>query len=237
MYVFRLGILSFLLSETLVSGFTTAAAIHVLTSQLKDIFGLTLPSIKGNFKLIKTYIELFKLLPEANQVAMLLSAITIIVLIFNNEWLKPRVAKKTILPIPIELIIVVGGTLLSKYTKMEDKWDIIPVGNIPVGLPEFTVPDFSIWKDLIVDSIAIAFVSYSVTVSMALIFGQKLNYEIGFNQELLAMVSHMTIHGHSNDNYNIEIISGCWKYIWIILFVFSIFCIIIKVINSTNCWW
>ncbi|CAO1380564.1 unnamed protein product [Diamesa hyperborea] len=187
MYVCRLGILSFLLSETLVSGFTTAAAIHVLTSQLKDIFGLTLPSIKGNFKLIKTYIELFKLLPEANQVAMLLSVVTIIVLIVNNEWLKPRIAKRTILPIPIELIIVVGGTLLSKYTRMEEKWDIIPVGNIPVGLPEFTVPDFSLWKDLIVDSIAIAFVSYSVTVSMALIFGQKLNYEIGFNQELLAM--------------------------------------------------
>lgn len=200
MYVCRLGILSFLLSETLVSGFTTAAAIHVLTSQLKDIFGLTLPSIKGNFKLIKTYIELFKLLPEANQVAMMLSVITIVVLIVNNEWLKPRVAKRTILPIPIELIIVVGGTLLSKYTRMEEKWDIIPVGNIPVGLPEFTVPDFSLWKDLIVDSIAIAFVSYSVTVSMALIFGQKLNYEIGFNQELLAMVITTFMVNLNDDN-------------------------------------
>lgn len=53
MYVFRLGILSFLLSECLVSGFTTAAAIHVLTSQVKDLLGLELPRIKGNFKLIK----------------------------------------------------------------------------------------------------------------------------------------------------------------------------------------
>ena len=48
---------------------------------------------------------------------------------------------------------------------------------------------------LIIPVIAIAFVSYSVTVSMALIFGQKFNYEIGFNQELLAMVNHF-VHGH-----------------------------------------
>lgn len=53
MYVFRLGILSFLLSECLVSGFTTGAAMHVFTSQVKDILGLELPRIKGYFKVIK----------------------------------------------------------------------------------------------------------------------------------------------------------------------------------------
>jgi solute carrier family 26, other len=53
MFVFRLGILSFLLSECLVSGFTTAAAIHVFTSQVKDLLGLELPRISGNFEVIK----------------------------------------------------------------------------------------------------------------------------------------------------------------------------------------
>lgn len=53
MYVFRLGILSFLLSEHLVSGFTTGAAIHVFTSQIKDLLGIQLPKIQGEFKLIK----------------------------------------------------------------------------------------------------------------------------------------------------------------------------------------
>lgn len=96
--------------------------------------------------------------------------------------------KRTKLPIPIELIVVVGGVLLSKYLSMEEKWEIIPVGHIPVGLPPAILPNFALWKELLVDSIAIAFVSYSVTVSMALIFGQKLKYEIDFNQELLAMV-------------------------------------------------
>lgn len=125
--------------------------------------------------------------------AIILSVITIIILVFNNEILKPRVARRTSIPIPIELIAVVGGTLLSKYLSMEETWAIIPVGHIPVGLPPPALPVFSLWKELLVDSFAIAFVSYSVTVSMALIFGQKLKYEIDFNQELLAMVQTLLI--------------------------------------------
>lgn len=52
MYMFRMGIISSLLSEALVSGFTTGAAIHVLTSQVKDLFGINIKSSQGNFKLI-----------------------------------------------------------------------------------------------------------------------------------------------------------------------------------------
>lgn len=62
MFVFRLGILSFLLSECLVSGFTTAAAIHVFTSQVKDLLGLELPRITGNFEVIKVK-KNFEMLP------------------------------------------------------------------------------------------------------------------------------------------------------------------------------
>jgi solute carrier family 26, other len=129
------------------------------------------------------------LIGSVNRVAIILSLITIVILVFNNELIKPIIAKRTNIPIPIELIIIVGGTLLSKLMKMSETWSIIPVGDIPVGLPEAVIPNFSLWKELLVDSFAIAFVSYSVTVSMALIFGQKLKYEIDFNQELLAMVS------------------------------------------------
>lgn len=51
----------------------------------------------------------------------------------------------------------------------------------------FEVPDLGLSKQLIVDGFVISMVSYTVSVSMGLIFAQKLNYEINFNQELLAM--------------------------------------------------
>lgn len=49
MYVLRLGAISALLSETLVSGFTTGAAFQVITSQIKDLLGLKIPKYKGLF--------------------------------------------------------------------------------------------------------------------------------------------------------------------------------------------
>jgi len=52
------------------------------------------------------------------------------------------------------------------------------------------VPSFELLPLVLVDSIAITMVSYTITISMALIFAQKLSYEIDSNQELLAMVRY-----------------------------------------------
>lgn len=49
------------------------------------------------------------------------------------------------------------------------------------------MPDLDLSKHLIVDGFIIAVVSYTITVSIALTFAQKLNYEIDFNQEFLAL--------------------------------------------------
>lgn len=52
MWMLRLGAVSTLLSEPLVSGFTTAASFHVLASQLKDLFGVRIDKWSGNFKVV-----------------------------------------------------------------------------------------------------------------------------------------------------------------------------------------
>lgn len=51
MYVFRMGIVCTLLSDTLVNGFTTGAAIHVFTSQVKDLIGLKVTRYEGPFNI------------------------------------------------------------------------------------------------------------------------------------------------------------------------------------------
>lgn len=52
MYVFRLGIVSTLLSETLVNSFTCASAFHVVVSQLKDLLGLPIRKRRGLFRFV-----------------------------------------------------------------------------------------------------------------------------------------------------------------------------------------
>lgn len=187
MYTFRLGIISTLLSETLVNSFTTGAAVYVLISQLKDLLGLKLPRQKGYFKLVFTLIDIVKEIPNTNLASLVVSIITIFLLTCNNEFLKPWVSKRCNIPIPIELIAVVSGTLASKHLSLPETYNITAVGHIPTGFPTPEVPTLELLHLVAVDSIAITMVSYTITISMALIFAQKLSYEIDSNQELLAM--------------------------------------------------
>lgn len=61
MYFLRLGLVTSLLSETLISGFTTGASIHVLTSQINGLFGLKgAPEDQAQFQVIHVSIIIQK---------------------------------------------------------------------------------------------------------------------------------------------------------------------------------
>ncbi|XP_039304503.1 sulfate transporter isoform X2 [Solenopsis invicta] len=219
MYIFRLGIVTTLLSETLVNSFTTAAAVYVLISQIKDLLGLKLPKQKGYFKLIFTIIDIFKEIKNTNIAAAIVSIVSIIILVFSNEFLKPRASKKCSIPIPIELIAVVGGTLVSRYCDLPKIYNIETVGHIPTGLPKPELPNVKLLPLVLVDSIAITMVSYTITISMALIFAQKLSYEIESNQELLAMVALKGMFQQANQLVKFWKLSKIDAVIWIVTFL------------------
>ncbi|XP_026333752.1 solute carrier family 26 member 10 isoform X2 [Hyposmocoma kahamanoa] len=187
MWVFRMGAVATLLSEPLVSGFTTAASFNVLASQLKDLFGLTIPKLPGNFKVPLTVIEICKNLPKLNWAALIISFITCLVIALNNELLKPRVSKRSRIPVPIELLAIVTGTLVSRFALLHERFQISLVGDIPTGLPTPSLPKFEIVPLVILDAFTIMMVTYTITMSMALIFAAKEKYEISGNQELLAL--------------------------------------------------
>lgn len=52
MGILQFGFIVVYLSDTLVSGFTTAAAVHILVSQLKFVLGLDVPGISGPLSII-----------------------------------------------------------------------------------------------------------------------------------------------------------------------------------------
>lgn len=187
MSLMRLGTLSTLLSEPLVSGFTTAAAVHVLVSQLKDLLGVSIPRYKGAFKTIFSLRDIFEQLPNCNLTAVYTSTIVILFMIFMNEYLKPWSATKCKFPIPAELMVVVGGTVVSYLIGLGPNFNVTLVGEIPVGIPTPEMPPIALLKLVAVDAIAITIVSYSIVMSMGLIFAQKEGYEVRANQELIAM--------------------------------------------------
>ncbi|XP_058828758.1 solute carrier family 26 member 6 [Topomyia yanbarensis] len=187
MSLIRLGILSALLSEPLVSGFTTAAAIHVLVSQMKDLLGVSIPRYKGAFKNILALRDIAGELPNSNLPTVYTSVIVILFMIFMNEYLKPWSSTKCKFPIPAELVAVVGGTMASYFIRLGPDFAVKLVGEIPVGLPDPQMPPVALLKLVAVDAIAITIVSYSIVMSMGMIFAQKEGYEVRANQELIAM--------------------------------------------------
>ncbi|XP_021947719.1 prestin isoform X2 [Folsomia candida] len=182
----RLGSLSVLLSAELVSGFTTGAAVHVLTSQIRNLLGLSLPRRNGLFKIPLTYVDIMWNFGNINVTAVLFSVFTISSLVIFNEVLKPIAARKIPFPIPIELFTIIIGTLVSKYWITSKEYGFPIVNHIPTGLPTPSLPPIEILPDVIVDSFVIALVAFVISVSMAKIFAIKHNYQINPNQELIA---------------------------------------------------
>ncbi|KAG5871065.1 hypothetical protein JTB14_030573 [Gonioctena quinquepunctata] len=187
MYFLRLGAASALLSEMLVNAFTAGAAVQVIATQVKDLFGLSLPGSKGYFTVPKTAYSIVMNIGNVNYAALVISTISICIISFNNEVLKPLLAKRTSIPIPIELIAVVSGTLLCQGFNLSETYHIRTVGNIPTGLPVPALPPFSLMPAIFVDGFTTAIVSYVITLSLALMLAQKADYEVDANQELLAM--------------------------------------------------
>ncbi|CAG5129716.1 unnamed protein product, partial [Candidula unifasciata] len=186
--VFQLGFLTVYLSDPLISGFTTGAACHVFTSQIKHIFGIPMGQYSGAFKLVYSYRDIFLNLPKTNAVTFIASIVCMMLLVVVKEYINgnPKIKPKLKMPVPAELIVVVLGTVISYFVQLEEVYKVKIVGDIPVGIPPPNFNAFTFLPQVISDAIAIAIVAFAISVSMAKIFAKKHDYDVDSNQELLA---------------------------------------------------
>uniref|UniRef100_A0A452UV11 Solute carrier family 26 member 3 n=1 Tax=Ursus maritimus TaxID=29073 RepID=A0A452UV11_URSMA len=119
MGVLRFGFVVIYLSESLISGFTTAAAVHVLVSQLKFMLQLTVPAYSDPFSIFKVLNSVFTQLEKTN-IADLVTSLIILLIVFVVKEMNQRYKAKLPVPIPIELIMVTDplGFLLEPLQKV-----------------------------------------------------------------------------------------------------------------------
>ncbi|KAF6037947.1 SLC26A2 [Bugula neritina] len=183
----KLGFVTIYLADPLISGFTTGAACHVFTSQVKYVFGIKVNRYNGALKLIKTYINLFENIATINWAELIIAAICIVSLVLVKECINDRFKSKMKMPVPIDLIVVILGTLISYLANLKENFSVSTLGTIPVGFPQPSAPEFtSSVPSLLPNAITIAVVAFAISVSMSKIFAKKHNYEIDADQELLA---------------------------------------------------
>ncbi|CAL8275258.1 unnamed protein product [Boreogadus saida] len=190
MFVLRLGFLSTYLSEPIVKAFTSAAAFHVTVSQLQSMLGLRLTRHTGNFALFKTLASVMENLPQTNMAELLISLVCLAILVPVKE-VNTRYRTRLRTPIPVEILTVIIATGVAYALSLDSTCDVQIVGHIPAGFPSPQMPALHTFPDIAGDTVAITFVGYAVSVSLAMIYADKHAYSIHPNQELLA-------HGISN---------------------------------------
>uniref|UniRef100_A0A8C9MUE6 Solute carrier family 26 member 3 n=1 Tax=Serinus canaria TaxID=9135 RepID=A0A8C9MUE6_SERCA len=183
--IFQFGFIVIYLSQSLISGFTTAAAIHVLVSQLKFMFQLPVPGFNKPLGIIYTLKSVFSQITDAN-IADLVTSLIVLLIVFVVKEMNDRYKEKLPAPIPIELLVTIVAALISYFVNFEEKFGVAVVGKLEDGFHTPVAPDVGILQKCIGDSISIAIVGFAVAFSVAKVYSIKHDYPIDGNQELIA---------------------------------------------------
>lgn len=173
----RMGFLVNFLSNPVISGFTSGAALIIGFSQLKYLMGVDLGRDQFLHLILWKAIQSFD---AVNLYALALGVGGIICILL---------IKKHIPAVPAPLFVVLLGiALVSFFDLHQHKVDI--VGNVPAGLPVFSIPlmDMNQMFQLISGALTIAIVAFMEAISVGKAIQSRHNdYDIRPNQELIAL--------------------------------------------------
>jgi SulP family sulfate permease len=177
MGIFRLGFLVNFLSRPIISGFTSAAALIIASSQLKHLLGLKLESTTY---LYETLIGVGKNIGQTNLITLAIGVGAIVVL---------KLIKKHKPAFPSQLAVVILGIGVVWGLGLADKGVKI-VAEVPEGLPAFGIPAITVenLQTLLPIAITIALIAFMEAISVGkAIQAKHKDFEIDPNQELIAL--------------------------------------------------
>jgi len=174
--LFRTGFIVNFLSHAVISGFTSAAAILILLSQLHHLFGI--PSSGGHsaMTVLKGVIQGMGGFHPAT-LGIGLASIMILV-IFKRK--RPN--------FPAPIIVVAASTLVVYFFGL-DQSGVKIVGHVPKGLPSFSIPEWSVesLEVLFPAALTILFIGFMESISIAEWVAAREKYKIDSNRELVGL--------------------------------------------------
>jgi len=173
----RMGFLVNFLSQPVISGYTSSAAIIIGLSQLKHLLGVDMPSSNLILDIIQNAASNIGF-THGWTLAIGAGGVILIVLL-----------RKINKSIPGPLIMVFLGILLVSVFHLSD-FGVNVIGKVPEGLPAFDLPAFQLSEivDLLPLALLISMVGFmeSISISKALQL-KKRNYRVSANRELVGL--------------------------------------------------
>lgn len=181
MGLLRLGWLIRFISHSVISGFTTASAIVIALSQAKYFLGYDIVRSSEIIPLIKSIIS------GADQFSwppFVMGSIILAILLVMKHLGKSRKYLRFLRAGGPLTAVVLGTT----FVKIFHPSSISLVGDIPQGLPKFSIPkEFGYVTSLIPTAILITSVAILESVGIAKALAAKNGYELDSNQELFGL--------------------------------------------------
>jgi len=172
--VARLGSLVNFVSHTVVIGFTAGAAFLIATSQMKHVFGISIPSGES---FAHIWLDLFTHIHLTNLNVFAVAMFTLIVAILVKRFLPAM---------PNLLFGMIAGGGLAAILGGEES-GLKMVGEIPAHLPPLSAPDFSIAtiRELAPQAFAVALLGLIEAVSISRSIASRSHQRIDGNQEFI----------------------------------------------------
>jgi high affinity sulfate transporter 1 len=166
---------AYFISDPILVGFKTGAALYIASTQLPKLFGIE--GITGNF--FERVGHVLVSLPETNMATLLFGLAAIALFAASERFFPGR---------PTTLIVVGAAIAIMSAFKLGAS-GIRIVGDIPTGLPAVGLPqiELSAISELVPVAFACFMLAYGEAISIARGFAQKHGYEIDPEQELTAL--------------------------------------------------
>ncbi|MFQ5570436.1 MAG: SulP family inorganic anion transporter [Rhodothermales bacterium] len=176
MGVARFGFLVHFLSQPVLTGFTSAAALIIGMSQLTHLLGVPIPRSHYVHDILW---HAAQQLGTVHGPTLLIGLGGIGVLVALRRWARA---------LPGPLVVVMLGTVIVWASGVYEEGVRI-VGDVPGGLPAPFVPPVSLddVKALLPIAVTIALVGYMQSIAVAKAFASRGRYDVDANQELIGL--------------------------------------------------
>jgi SulP family sulfate permease len=172
-----MGYLVNFLSRPVIRGFTTAAAIIIIMSQLRYLLGVETER-SGS-----TLLNVYQLLTHLDGIQWMTTAFGVVSLCFIL-WVKFTDRK-----LPASLLMVTMSSILV-YSMAWDSGEMELIGSVPTGLPYFMLPDLrlsTLWQVMPIAAV-VCLISFIESLSVAKVIAAKSDSAaISGNRELWAL--------------------------------------------------
>jgi len=169
----KLGFVANFISTPVLTGFKAGIGIVIVLDQVPKLLGVHIH--KAGF--FRDLVALGQELPHASLLTVAAAAASFAILI-GMERLWPHS------PAPL---VAVGGGILASWFYGLDGLGVSTVGLIPRGLPQVTLPNLTLFSELLPGALGIALMSFTETIAAGRAFAAPTDPELKADRELVAI--------------------------------------------------